>query len=364
MCYECGQVDAFQTLRDFDNWHYMNQDTFPYHDHAALFTGYDLIHPDSGARTVGLAFLGSMCSGGSVSVIEEGRGALDQHTSSHELGHSIGSDHDGYRTAENCSSEELYLMSPKVRRITDTALSTHPWIFSQCSKNDIHKLIDELDRYDANCLANGPVPYGQTVPSMPGQIYSADEQCEMSVGPRSTVCRECHFGEWTSICYGMVCRLPGTSDGEWILPQDGTPCGQKKWCQQGRCVHANKIVAVSDSCPLDDDSGFGCDANRCRNYTWDTREIKCCGSCIQRTHVQSSVQAVPDEEDTARTQHVSEQTTITSNIVTTVKTDELTTRMEMPSTQHSKIENSLHHYKLDFQMKVLISLYLAATMTD
>ncbi|XP_060069979.1 uncharacterized protein LOC132550002 [Ylistrum balloti] len=88
ICPDCDTVDDKECLYDFSKWRRNVLTNLLDHDHAALFTGYDLYYTlIQSKKTVGLAYMSNMCQNGSVSLVEERRNALSIHIAAHELGH-------------------------------------------------------------------------------------------------------------------------------------------------------------------------------------------------------------------------------------------------------------------------------------
>lgn len=69
---------------------------------------YDLAS-ESYTSTVGRAYLGTMCTPKSVSIVEDSFGFTILEVAAHELGHSLNASHDGYDN--QCSSDDQYIMS-------------------------------------------------------------------------------------------------------------------------------------------------------------------------------------------------------------------------------------------------------------
>uniref|UniRef100_K1QGA1 ADAM family mig-17 n=1 Tax=Magallana gigas TaxID=29159 RepID=K1QGA1_MAGGI len=247
VCPGCDIVDDYEVLRQFSDWSKQFLQNIIPHDHAALFTGFDLYYKDlDSPKTIGLSFLSRMCTNWSVSVIEEKMNALTVHVAAHELGHNFGASHDGSQNAAVCTATDLNLMASKMSRVTDPTKARNPWTFSACSLNSIYEYVDKLTRERRNCLLGVPALQNRNFLPQPGLVYSADEQCQSSYGNRSRVCRNYHHGDWNTLCYGLACLVPKQSECHVIFPHDGTPCGYQKWCIQGLCVNSSKASKVSE----------------------------------------------------------------------------------------------------------------------
>uniref|UniRef100_A0A3B4FCK9 ADAM metallopeptidase domain 28 n=1 Tax=Pundamilia nyererei TaxID=303518 RepID=A0A3B4FCK9_9CICH len=93
---------AGANLDAFMKWRNSELVTRIKHDNAHLISGIDFEGP-----TVGLAFIGTLCSGHSVGVVQVRLGA----TLSHEMGHNLGMDHDD---SSGClCSDDSCIMAPE-----------------------------------------------------------------------------------------------------------------------------------------------------------------------------------------------------------------------------------------------------------
>ncbi|XP_046552727.1 LOW QUALITY PROTEIN: uncharacterized protein LOC124262285 [Haliotis rubra] len=223
----------------------------PRHDHVILFTGYDLFGEDSGFSsnyTTGLAFIGTMCQGEgrSVSVVEDHGGFQSVGTAAHELGHSLGAEHDGLNNS--CAPSDRYLMAGASYNET-SANKYNPWRFSPCSINYFKVYIDSVinNVKESTCFRSKLTPIG--VPNitgeMAGQLLGPDEQCRHIYGPTSYLCRGENFGDATDICRAMFCRNPKTAN-KCVLHSAarGTSCGNKR---QQRLKVRPLSITIDDS---------------------------------------------------------------------------------------------------------------------
>ncbi|XP_061183054.1 A disintegrin and metalloproteinase with thrombospondin motifs 10-like [Saccostrea echinata] len=320
LCPGCDIVDDYEVLRQFSDWSKQFLQNIIPHDHAALFTGFDLYYRDlDSPKTIGLSFLSRMCGNWSVSVVEEKVNALTVHVAAHELGHNFGASHDGSLNAEMCSATNLNLMASKMSRVTDPAKARNPWTFSACSLQSIYDYVDKITRERRNCLLGVPPLQNRHFLPQPGLVYTADEQCQSSYGNQSRVCRNYHHGDWKSMCYGLACLVPEKSECHVIFPHDGTPCGYQKWCIQGLCVDSSKAKKVSDACPLGDDPFLTCVASDCNPRSG--RHGDCCQYCQKSktttTTMEKQTSAGPSTTKTV-TSHIS--TTLSSTTEYKIKT--------------------------------------------
>ena len=201
------QVNAHNALTKFSEWVKKKTD-LPSNDHVMLLTRYNLASSKSSSLE-GYAFVGAVCSADSQSIMEESDDYVMVTVAAHELGHSLGAQHDGDNNA--CKKDDFYIMAPS----SSPALgSVKPWRFSSCSINYFQMTIQRLDSQNRNCLrsfgptydANALKPYSG---KLPGELFSVDEQCARVHGQKSTMCREHYNGDFTPMCGLMWCREPG-----------------------------------------------------------------------------------------------------------------------------------------------------------
>ncbi|XP_072288998.1 zinc metalloproteinase-disintegrin-like MTP8 isoform X2 [Eucyclogobius newberryi] len=221
------------------------------HDNAHLLSGIDF----EGA-TVGLAFIGTLCSGHSVGVVQDhnDRAIAVGATLAHEMGHNLGMNHDD-STSCVCEGDSCIMAA---------ALS---WIiprsFSSCSGTYYEKYLLNrnpsclLDKPDYKTLVsppvcgNGFVEEGEqcdcgTVEECTNRCcnastctFSEGSQCaegeccdDCKVSPRTSECRrrqdECDLAEY---CDGVSARCP-----EDVFNVNGQPCDSARgFCYNGQC---------------------------------------------------------------------------------------------------------------------------------
>ncbi|XP_068577185.1 zinc metalloproteinase-disintegrin-like MTP4 [Cebidichthys violaceus] len=242
---------AGANLNAFMNWRNSELVKRKKHDNAHLISGIDF----EGA-TVGLAFIGTLCSGHSVGVIQDhnDRSIAVGATLAHEMGHNLGMNHDD-SSACACSGESCIMAASLSWNV--------PRTFSSCSSNDYEKYLLGrspdciLDKPDYRTLkapsvcGNGFLEKGEqcdcgsveectnpccnatTCTLKEGSQCAEGECCEdCKVSPRTTECRwrrdECDLAEY---CDGESATCP-----EDVFAVNGLPCNRDLgYCYKGQC---------------------------------------------------------------------------------------------------------------------------------
>ncbi|XP_042344180.1 disintegrin and metalloproteinase domain-containing protein 28 [Plectropomus leopardus] len=242
------------------------------HDNAHLISGIDF----EGA-TVGLAFIGTLCSGHSVGVVQDhnDRAIAVGATLAHEMGHNLGMDHDD-SSACACAGDSCIMAA---------ALSWNvPRTFSSCSSNNYEKYLISrtpgclLDKPDYRTLeapsvcGNGFVERGEhcdcgtveecinpccnaTTCTLKEGAQCADGECcdDCKISPRTNECRrkqdDCDVSEY---CDGKSATCP-----EDVFAVNGLPCdGDLGYCYNGQCPQkTNQCVRMYGSSATEATSG-------------------------------------------------------------------------------------------------------------
>uniref|UniRef100_UPI0037E972E4 disintegrin and metalloproteinase domain-containing protein 28 n=1 Tax=Semicossyphus pulcher TaxID=241346 RepID=UPI0037E972E4 len=221
------------------------------HDNAHMVSGINF----EGA-TVGLAFVGTLCSGHSVGVIQDhnNRAIAVGATLAHEMGHNLGMDHDDSSGCA-CSGDSCIMAA---------ALSWNvPRTFSSCSSSNFEKY---LTSRSPSCILDKPKYSSLVAPAVCGNGFVEEgEQCdcgtvEMCTNPccNATTCTlkegsQCSEGECCENCKILPrsrecrrkqdeCDLAEYCDGKMATcPEDvfnvnGHPCdGDLGYCYNGQC---------------------------------------------------------------------------------------------------------------------------------
>ncbi|KAH3821880.1 hypothetical protein DPMN_123648 [Dreissena polymorpha] len=220
----------------------------PDNDHVMVFTEYDLYSGNVSLNGVlGIAWVGSACKYYRVSINEDTSSLFTTvSVAAHELGHNLGSHHDGnskYELSAGCPDTSKFIMAPTVHQlIRNDAFTQNPWRFSACSVKQFKAFIQSLDNSGNNCLLdkgdyyNGG-EFNTFVSRLPGEQYSADEQCKKVFGNSSRL----GCGSTTAspvICQHMLCTT-STTYCYYMTADQGTQCdapAMNKWCIDGACV--------------------------------------------------------------------------------------------------------------------------------
>ncbi|KAL4218953.1 A disintegrin and metalloproteinase with thrombospondin motifs 14 [Mactra antiquata] len=227
-------VDPTRVLPLFQPKSVELQRTVP-HDHAMIFTKYSL-YQGSGGTFSGYAYTEAECKQKSVSIVEDNEDLYTAQLIAHEIGHSLGCDHDGHGNAQSCPSGAGYAMEANFILANDKK-----WIFSTCSVDAIRNYIQYLNTHHRNCLTHidNTHPDAQVTTAAHewfGQVYTWDEQCKIHYGSQSYFCKDQNNGDLTKACLKMFCYNPTKRACYYIDGGDGTPCATGKWCMSNHCV--------------------------------------------------------------------------------------------------------------------------------
>ncbi|KRZ76390.1 A disintegrin and metalloproteinase with thrombospondin motifs 16 [Trichinella papuae] len=206
-------------------------------DHATLLTGYDIYHTST--SVAGVAPVARMCDTQFSCSLIEGNHLGRSFVLAHEMGHNLGMLHDG---VQNQCSQSCCLMSP-----VNGAGRTN---WSPCSVREYQSFLVDIMKPEStipNCLSNTdgvlPAPIlGSTIAELPGQRYTADQQCEFFWG--DGYLNEIPDGKSREdICHVLWCSNGGATISSAHPALEGTWCGNKNWCRNGKCVPWSKDEA-------------------------------------------------------------------------------------------------------------------------
>uniref|UniRef100_A0A3P9B8V7 ADAM metallopeptidase domain 28 n=1 Tax=Maylandia zebra TaxID=106582 RepID=A0A3P9B8V7_9CICH len=243
---------AGANLDAFMKWRNSELVTRIKHDNAHLISGIDFEGP-----TVGLAFIGTLCSGHSVGVVQDHSDAAIAvgATLSHEMGHNLGMDHDD-SSGCLCSDDSCIMAA---------ALS-----FSSCSSSNYEKYLTSCS---PSCLLDKPDYKSVVAPAVCGNGFKEEgEQCDCgSVKECTNPC-----------CNAITCTLKEGSqcaEGECCENCKILPTSRQCRAKQDDCDLAEYCDGKSTTCPEDvfAVNGLPCDGGQgyCYNGQCPQRPKQC-----------------------------------------------------------------------------------------
>ncbi|XP_064599216.1 uncharacterized protein LOC135465797 [Liolophura sinensis] len=232
----------------------------------------------------GSSYLGTVCTDFGVSVCEDFFDFITIVIAARELGRGLGANYDGVDIL--CDPEDKFIMAP----VSAPSNDVNPWHFSNCSLDDFRDKMAALGIESCLLSDDTVVDASEFEPLLsisPGQVYTLDEQCQLSLGETSYFCRAFYQpDQYGEACAGALCSIPGSQSCTAILPGQETPCGDKEWCIDGLCVSDDNATSVSDTCPHGDQprgiiGSFTCAdiANLTLLCYGDLYRLACCEAC-------------------------------------------------------------------------------------
>ncbi len=238
------EVVTEDLLQQFRAWG-AGEPQLPQHDVRMLFSGYDF----DGA-TAGLAPLGAACD-------QEGAGLVVQATDQaaplitvHELGHTLGMDHDG--AGNNCQEVGFVMAAVSCSNCPEQVTQ-----FSDCSQQYFDAWL-AAQRYalEGRCLDDLPTNPSATLCG--DGVVSGDEQCD---------CGSQDCADVDPCCDGASCQL--VADAECSDFNDGccrdcrvVPAADQVVCREarGECDQEEVCNGLNAQCPGDvfSDAGLVC----------------------------------------------------------------------------------------------------------
>ncbi|KAF7991001.1 hypothetical protein HCN44_000806 [Aphidius gifuensis] len=113
-----------------------------------------------------------------------------------------------------------------------------PYIWSTCSRNQL------AQSASLSSLLKKPEKFiDLSKVSLLGQVYSADKQCEMEMGPGFTLHRPLH--DSNNQCKELSCSTNGSfvDKSRWGM-FDFTPCGIGKMCYDNDCIEETQLTPI------------------------------------------------------------------------------------------------------------------------
>uniref|UniRef100_A0A8C7X6K7 ADAM metallopeptidase domain 28 n=1 Tax=Oryzias sinensis TaxID=183150 RepID=A0A8C7X6K7_9TELE len=245
---------AGQNLDAFTKWRNSELKKRKNHDNAHLISGIDFE-----GSTVGLAFVGTLCSDHSVGVIQDhnNNAIAVGATLAHEMGHNLGMNHDD-SSACACAGDSCIMAA---------ALSWNvPRSFSSCSSSTYERYLTDRS---PSCLLDKPDYKSLETPPVCGNGFKEEgEQCDC--GTLNECTNPCCNATTCKLTEGSQCAEGQCCENCKILPTT-RECRRK----QDDCDLAEYCDGKSNTCPEDVFAVNGLPCDRGLGYCYN-------GQCPQR----------------------------------------------------------------------------------
>ena len=208
---------------------------------VVTLTGLDMVRKKSGKMSrsnSGYAYVGGACIRNvylkkisSVALVEDSGGYSGVLVTAHEIGHLLGSVHDGDAApsylrgpgAKSCSWRSGFIMS-------DLRRTSRGHLWSDCSTKQIKHF---LKTKTASCMYNLPrhQEYSLAGPkSLVETQMSLDDQCRADQGTKA-----CYYDQ--RVCTQLFCYNKKYGGCFAYRPAvEGSYCGRGKMCRNGKCI--------------------------------------------------------------------------------------------------------------------------------
>ncbi|XP_053727906.1 disintegrin and metalloproteinase domain-containing protein 28 isoform X1 [Synchiropus splendidus] len=236
---------AGSNLNNFMKWRNSELSKRKRHDNAHLISAIDFQ-----GSTVGLAYIGTLCSGHSVGVVQDhnNRAIAVGATLAHEMGHNLGMNHDD-SSACICTGDSCIMAA---------ALSwTTPRSFSSCSSSHYEKY---LNNRVPGCLLNKPDFQSVVSPAVCGNGFlESGEQCDCGSVEECT--NPCCNATTCTLTEGSQCAAGECCENCKILPRSREcrmkhdECDIAEYCD-GKSVTCPEDVFAVNGLPCDQGLGY------------------------------------------------------------------------------------------------------------
>ncbi|KAL0979178.1 hypothetical protein UPYG_G00181780 [Umbra pygmaea] len=236
---------AGSTLDEFNKWRNNNLVKSIPNDNAFLISGIDF----DGA-TVGLAFIGTLCSSYSSGVVQDHNpnAIAVGATLAHELGHNLGMNHDD-SSACTCSGKSCIMAASLSWDIPKT--------FSSCSTDNYNQF---LNNRNSECLLNKPDYLKLETPPVCGNGFvEAGEKCDCGTLEECT--NPCCNATTCTFSMGSECAAGACCEDCKILPTSREcrmkrdVCDLAEYCT-GKLAECPEDVFAVNGLPCEDETGY------------------------------------------------------------------------------------------------------------
>lgn len=217
-----------ELLENFCTWQNLinpGTDDHPHHHDLAIFvTRMDKCE----GQIMGVTYMTSVCRPDKACIVCVDEGLLLANTITHQIGHALGAEHDeseGSGCPGVMPDGTSFHMAPKITEASSA--------WSVCSKDAIIQFVKSQGSW---CLTDLPVERQFNFPLiLPGQIYSAAQQCKLNFHMTAIPCL---IGPFCDKLYCQVTEKLCATKGD--PPADGTFCASDMWCFHKQCVHVGR----------------------------------------------------------------------------------------------------------------------------
>lgn len=217
-----------ELLENFCTWQVLinpGTDDHPHHHDLAIFvTRMDKCE----GQIMGVTYMTSVCRPDKACIVCVDEGLLLANTITHQIGHALGAEHDeseGSGCPGVTPDGTSFHMAPKITEVSSA--------WSVCSRDAMTQFVKSQGSW---CLTDLPVERQFNFPLiLPGQIYSAAQQCKLNFHMTAIPCL---IGPFCDKLYCQITEKLCATKGD--PPADGTFCASDMWCFHKQCVHVGR----------------------------------------------------------------------------------------------------------------------------